>query len=159
MGEIEVISTYWRRLSFVIDFCVVCLVHYRLISSNLKKSLQERGTESLTKLSAWSVKITSILFKCRRSIDNSNDFYLFISSWKGSWQQIIQSSKFKTSAKFTNHDQLSRTLVKLFSNPVTEINFTSCATIFNPALSRRCCRHCLYLTWYSVFSERFLSPF
>ena len=33
-------------------------------------------------LSAQSVKINSRLFKGHRSIDTSNDFYLFILSWK-----------------------------------------------------------------------------
>ena len=56
------------------------------------------------------VKITFILFKCHRSIDSSIDFYHFIVLWKGSWQQRIQSWKFKISSWITNHDPLSQTL-------------------------------------------------
>ena len=46
--------------------------------------MQEKGTQS-TKFNVQSVKITSKVFKCHRSIDNSNDFYLYILLWKSSW--------------------------------------------------------------------------
>ena len=40
----------------------------------------------------------------------SNDFYLFILLWKSSWQQRIQSWKFRTLSWITNHNLLSQTL-------------------------------------------------
>ena len=43
------------------------------------ESIIGKGKES-TKVSVQSVKITFILFKFHRSIDNSNNL-----SWKGSW--------------------------------------------------------------------------
>ena len=41
--------------------------------------IQEKGTQS-TQFSIQSVKITFILYKCHRFIDNASDFYLFILS-------------------------------------------------------------------------------
>ena len=39
--------------------------------------MEEKVAQS-TKFSVQRVKITFILFKCHRSIDNSNHFYLFV---------------------------------------------------------------------------------
>ena len=41
---------------------------------NAKESIQGKGTQSSAKFSVWSVKITFILLKCHRSIDNSDAF-------------------------------------------------------------------------------------
>ena len=61
-------------------------------------------------MSLWSVKITFILLRCHRPIDNYHDFYLFFLVWKGSWQQRIQSWNFQTLSWIKNLVLLSRTL-------------------------------------------------
>ena len=71
-----------------------------------KELIQEKGTQS-TQLSVQNLKIKFVLFKCHRSISNSNDFYLFILTWKSSLYQRIQLWKFKTSSWIMNHDPLS----------------------------------------------------
>ena len=47
--------------------------------SNMER-INARKRNTINIVSVQSVKVTFILFKCHRFIDNSNDFYLFILS-------------------------------------------------------------------------------
>ena len=54
------------------------------IVNNMEKISTKIGTQS-PKSSVQYVEIIFTLVKCDRSIDNSIDFYIFVSLWKASW--------------------------------------------------------------------------
>ena len=62
--------------------------YLRLDSEQYGKN-QYKKKEHNQQFSVQSVMVTFALFKCHRSINNSINFYLFILSWKGSWQRSI----------------------------------------------------------------------
>ena len=50
-----------------------------------KRTNTRKRNTNTSSIQCLQYQITFILHKCYRSIDNSNDFYIFIFLWKGSW--------------------------------------------------------------------------
>ena len=125
----------------------------------MEKSIHGKGKESIY-FSVQSVKITFILFKFHRSIDNSYDFYLFILSWKVSRYQRIQSWNFQTSSRITNHlrNLSMSSIVRLLQNsflPDNDVSLSllkACVRYFSLFLKEQCVSW-LFRTKY--FEEKF----
>ena len=131
----ELLSTYWRRLWLFCKFLCSTFSKgtFNFIKRNIIRKLVKNIIQSNEGLIVFFgnskirfLKISwlnceqygnnqykkkehnfEITFKIHSSIDNSNHFYLFILSWKGSREQKMLSWKFKTSSWITNHDPLN----------------------------------------------------